>query len=136
MIRFDIPATVGVPLTVHPVSANPIGSTPVVTAQLYGPVPPLTPIVPVYGVPTVPFGRLTEVRVSYPGVTIVRLNVPLTLSCGLELSVTWIVRFVIPAIVGVPLTMHPVSVNPAGRAPVVMLHRYGPVPPVMSIVAL
>jgi len=48
---------------------------------------------------------------------------PLVLSCGFELSVTFTLTLEIPAVVGVPLTVQPagVSVNPAGRVPVVMV---------------
>jgi hypothetical protein len=85
-----------------------------------------------------PFGRLVEVSVSVPAVPelIVRLTGPLALCCGFELSVTPIVRFVVPATVGVPLTVHPVNVKPAGNVPAVIVQLYGDVPPVMSIVPL
>jgi hypothetical protein len=85
-----------------------------------------------------PFGRLVEVSVSVPVVLglIVRLTGPLTLCCGFELSVTLTVRFVVPAAVGVPLTVHPVSVRPAGNVPAVIVQAYGVVPPVTSIVPL
>ena len=88
--------------------------------------------------PTIPFGRLVEVSVSVPVVPelIVRLTGPLALCCGFELSVTLTVRFVVPATVGVPLTVHPVSVNPAGNVPAVIVQAYGVVPPVTSIVPL
>ena len=135
-VRFAVPATVGVPLTVHPLSVKPAGSVPVVTLQLYGDVPPLTPITALYATPTVPFGKLVEVRINDPGVTIVKLSVPLALSFGLELSVTLTVTLETPAVVGVPLTVHPVSVRPAGSVPAVILQAYGAVPPVTSITAL
>ena len=88
--------------------------------------------------PTIPFGRLVEVSVSVPAVLglIVRLTGPLTLCCGFELSVTLTVRFVVTAAVGVPLTVHPVSVKPAGNVPAVIVQVYGDVPPVTSIVPL
>jgi hypothetical protein len=44
--RFDVPATVGVPLTTQPApSVRPAGSAPDVIEQLYGDVPPATPMV-------------------------------------------------------------------------------------------
>jgi len=45
-VTFEVPATVGVPLTVQPagVNANPAGKTPDVMVQVYGVVPPVTPI--------------------------------------------------------------------------------------------
>jgi hypothetical protein len=46
-VTVDAPAVVGVPLTTQLLArANPAGSVPAVKAQLYGAVPPLTPIVP------------------------------------------------------------------------------------------
>ena len=44
-VTVELPAVVGVPLTVHPVSERPAGKVPDVIAQLYGEVPPLTPMV-------------------------------------------------------------------------------------------
>ena len=46
---FDVPAVVGVPVTVQlfGVNANPAGRAPTVTEQVYGVVPPVTPTVPV-----------------------------------------------------------------------------------------
>jgi hypothetical protein len=135
-----VPTAIGVPLItqVPGVRTRPAGSTPEVMLQLYGTAPPLTPIVALYTTPNVPFGRLVDVRINDPGVTIVRLSVPLTLSCGIELSVTLTVRFVTPAAVGVPLIVHvfAVRLRPAGNTPPPMLHRYGPVPPITSITAL
>jgi len=42
---FDVPAIVGVPLTVQPLIVSPAGSAPTTTVQTYGAVPPVTPIV-------------------------------------------------------------------------------------------
>lgn len=47
MERVNDPAVVGVPLRVQPFSVNPAGAEPLASAQVYGAVPPLTPIVPV-----------------------------------------------------------------------------------------
>lgn len=49
MVMFDVPAVVGVPVTVQlfGVNANPAGRAPTVTEQVYGVVPPVTPTVPV-----------------------------------------------------------------------------------------
>ena len=123
-VRFAVPAAVGVPLTVQPFapSVNPAGSVPPVIVQLYGAVPPLAPIVPVYGVPTVPSGRFVVVSINPPEGLIVRLTGPLALCCGFEESVALTVKFAIPAAVGVPLTVQPFapSVNPAGSVPPVI----------------
>jgi len=66
----------------------------------------------------------------------VRLTGPLVLCVGLELSVTSTVRFAVPAVAGVPLTVHPFRLNPAGSVPPVMVQLYGCVPPVIPNVAL
>ena len=128
-----MPAVVGVPLTVQPagVSVSPRGSVPPVRVQVYGPVPPSTRIVAKYGVPTVPFSSVLNLRCR-PAL-MVRDTGPLVLSAGFELSVTLTVRLVVPATVGVPLTVQlfGASVRPAGRVvPPVMVQVYGPVPPV------
>jgi hypothetical protein len=44
-VTVELPAVVGVPLTVHPLMLSPAGSVPDVMLQLYGDVPPLTPMV-------------------------------------------------------------------------------------------
>jgi len=64
-VRFEVSGVVGVPLSVQPFSVNPAGSVPPVIVQVYGAVPPLTPNVPVYGIPAVPFGRVPD-RVNGP----------------------------------------------------------------------
>ena len=51
----DEPDVVGVPLTVQPTSARPAGRVPVIE-QVYGDVPPVAPIMELYGTPTVPLG--------------------------------------------------------------------------------
>ena len=87
-----------------------------------------------YGVATVPLGRVVAVSDTPPlGVT-VRLIGPLTLCFGLELSVRFTIRLEIPGVVGVPLTVQPLNERPTGSAPVVMEHVYGAVPPVAPIV--
>ena len=122
----EVPACVGVPLTVQPrgVSANPAGRTPDVIVQVYGVVPPVMPIGWLYGTPTVPLGRVVNVSLTAPFAVMVTLNGPVTLCCGFDASVAVTVRFEVPAVVGVPLTVQPrgVSVNPAGNDPVVIEH--------------
>ena len=127
---------VGVPTTVHPFSARPAGRTPDVIVHAYGCVPPVIPIGWLYGTPTVPFGRLVNVSVTAPFAVIVRLTGPVTRCCGFDASDTWITMFAVPGVVGVPLTVQPVSVNPAGRVPVRTVQAYGAVPPVTPIVEL
>jgi hypothetical protein len=88
-----------------------------------------------YGVPTIPPGRVGA-SVNGPVPTVmVRLIGPVVLCCGLEASVTFTVMFDVPAVVGVPLTVHPagVSVRPAGKTPDVIVQAYGVVPPLIPI---
>ena len=115
----DVPAMVGVPTTVQPFNARPTGRTPDVIVHAYGCVPPVIPIGWLYGTPTMPLGRLVSVSVTAPFAVIVRLTGPLTLCCGFDASVAWMVMSEVPAVVGVPLTVQPVSVRPAGKVPLV-----------------
>src|SRR5882762_4135102 len=87
-----------------------------------------------YGVATVPPGRVVPVRVTAPPAATVRLIGPLTLCGGLELSVRVTTGFAIPGAVGVPLTVHPVSGRPAGRAPSVIEQVKGASPPVALMI--
>ena len=78
-----------------------------------------------------PDGIVPSVNPPPPPMVIVRLTGPVTLCCGLELSVTFTVRFVVPAIGGVPLMVQLLCVNPVGRVPAVIVQVYGAVPPVI-----
>ena len=115
-VMFAVPATVGVPLTTQPETLSPAGNAPAVIAQEYGDVPPATPIVAVYGTPTVPFGREDKVKLRVDGET-VRVSGPVMVAGGLLESVTVAVRFEVPGTVGVPLMRQPESVKPAGNVP-------------------
>lgn len=80
-----------------------------------------------------PFGSV-PVMVNAAGlITIVSLA--LTFCAGLPASVTFTVIGDEPAVVGVPLTVQPARVRPAGSAQVIE-HAYGVVPPLAVIVAL
>ena len=81
--------------------------------------PPLTPIVPEYGIFAVPGGG--DVSVNDPAGLIVRLTGPVVVSIGLLESVAITMRFEVPAVVGVPLTRHPVIFSPAGSVPEVIV---------------
>lgn len=129
-VSVEVPAVVGMPVTAQfaPID-RPAGSVPDVMVQVYGDVPPLTPTVAEYAVPTVPFGRLPVVMVTevVPDATvIVNALVPVALFA----SFAWAVKVNVPLAVGVPL-MVPLlaSVSPAGNAPEATLNVYGPVPP-------
>jgi hypothetical protein len=110
-----VPGNVGVPLIVQFEIVSPAGSVPAVITHVYGGVPPITPISPVYGTFTVPGGG--EVIVSDPAGLIVILTGPVVEFLGLLESVAVIVMFDVPATVGVPLTRHPAIDSSAGNAP-------------------
>ena len=59
----------------------------------------------------------------------------LAFCAGLPESVTVTVIEELPAAVGVPLTVHPLRINPAGKVPAIE-QVYGAVPPLAVIVAL
>lgn len=116
-LTVELPAIVGVPLTVQPVSASPAGSAPVME-QEYGAAPPVAVMVELYATPTAPLGNVF-VRASARGwMTIV--STALTLCAGFPESVTFTVMVELPAVVGVPLTRHPVRESPAGKVPAVI----------------
>ena len=125
-----VPVPVGVPVMVQfAPRARPAGSVPAVIVQVYGPVPPLTGIVPVYGVFTVAVGGVPSVSVVVPGLMVV-VMVPEPVLTGLLLSVTETVPVVVPGVVGVPVIWQLLpSVSPAGRLPELSVQVYGPVPP-------
>jgi hypothetical protein len=128
----DEPAAVGVPLTVQPVSVKPAGNVPVIE-QEYAGVPSLAVIVELYGTPTVPPGKVLVIVNAAGAMTMV--SFALTFCVGLPESVTFTVTGEEPCVVGVPLTVQPVRLRPAGNAPVIE-HEYGVTPPVAPIIAL
>jgi hypothetical protein len=120
-VTVELPAAVGVPLTVQPLSVSPAGRVPVVMEQLYGEVPPLAPMVALYVMPTVPSGSvLVSVRAA-GSMTIV--SGPVTVCTGLPESVAFTVTVALPAVVGVPLTVQPLSERPAGSVPAVIVQE-------------
>ena len=117
-VRLTVPATVGVPLTRQLAPrVRPVGRAPEVMVHEYGEVPPVTPMVELYGVPTVPAGSAPVLILSPAGLMISETG-PVVVSTGLLLSVAFTVRLTIPAAVGVPDTTHPAPRDkPAGRVP-------------------
>ena len=94
----------------------------------------MMPMVWLYGVATMPLGRVVAVSDTPPlGVT-VRLTGPLMVCGGLALSVRVTTRFAVPGVVGVPLMVQAFSERPSGRAPREIAHVYGAVPPVALMV--
>jgi hypothetical protein len=90
-------------------------------------------IVALYTLPTVPLGNVPTIASVAGAMTIV--SGWLTFCAGLPESVTFTVIGDEPAAVGVPLTVQPVRVRPAGSAPVIE-HEYGGVPSAAVMVAL
>ena len=89
---------------------RPAGRVPADREQVYGPVPPVTPTVPLYGEPAVAAGGELSVSTAVP------------VFAGFEESITATVRFVVPAAVGVPLTRQLAPrVRPAGSIPPVIV---------------
>lgn len=118
-VTVDEPAVVGVPPTVQPVNVRPAGREPELMEQVYGVVPPLASIGALYATPTVPFGSVL-VSVNAAGL-ITMVSGPEVVCDGEPESSTFTVTVELPAVVGVPVTVHPLSDKPAGRVPEVML---------------
>jgi hypothetical protein len=75
------------------------------------------------------------VRVNVAPPPTVTVTGPVPLPCGWLESVAVTVTEDVPVTVGVPEITHPApSVSPAGNAPELIEHEYGPVPPVTGIV--
>jgi hypothetical protein len=118
-VMFEVPGVVGVPPTLHPVSESPAGKVPDVIEQLYGVVPPPASIVALYTTPTVPFGNVF-VSTSAAGL-ITMVSGPDVVCVGDPESVTLTVTVELPAVVGVPLTVQPLMLSPAGSVPAVIV---------------
>jgi hypothetical protein len=86
----------------------------------------------VYGTPTVAIGN-AAVRLRVPDGLMVIVSDCETVFVGLLESVTVTVTVDEPGVVGVPLTVQPVRMSPAGRVPVLIEQLYGVVPPLASI---
>jgi hypothetical protein len=128
----EVPAAVGVPLTVQPVSVKPAGSVPVIEHEYAG-VPSIAVIVELYATPTVPPGSVLVI-VNAAGAMVI-VSFWFTLWFGLPESVTFTFTVEDPCVVGVPLTVQPLRLKPAGNVPVIT-HEYGITPPVAPICAL
>ncbi len=133
-VKLLAPTVVGVPLITPVVGERlrPAGRAPVVTAYLYGAMPPAAVSVSVYATLTIAFGAVpVSVRVG-TGSTVMVMG-PVVVMVGLLESVTFTVTGVDPGVVGVPVMVQPVSVRPAGSVPETRTQVYGPVPPVMPM---
>lgn len=113
-VKLEVPAVVGVPLIVAPVRVNPAGKLPEVMDQLSADVPPVAVRVWLYATP-VDAGGNDEVVTASAG-TMVSANAFWKPCAGALLSATRIVKFDVPAVVGVPVIVPPaVKLSPAGR---------------------
>ena len=116
--KAKVPVFAGVPL-IKPLdedSVSPFGSDPEVSAQRYGPVPPIAASVNVYPTPTTPLGRVV-------GVVMPRLDETLIVNCLVAdaepLSTTCTVKVNGPDAVGAPpmTPFEAFSDRPAGSDP-------------------
>ena len=121
-VTVDVPAVVGVPATVQPVRCRPAGSVPCEMEQLYGDVPPITPISALYGICTVPLGSVDVVSFSGAGAMVIDSG-PEMVIAGLLVSVTFTVTVEVCAVVGIPLTVQPLRTRPPGSVPLVMMQE-------------
>jgi hypothetical protein len=126
-MKFDVPAVVGGPEIVLPVRFNPAGSVPFETDQMYGGVPPVALSPCEYATPTVPADNDDVVMLN--GGVLIRIDSAAVVDAA-ALSVTFTVKFDVPAVVGGPEIVLPERLNPAGSVPLVNDHVYGGVPPV------
>ena len=124
-----MPEAVGVPLIspVREFSVRPVGKLPDARLHVYGVLPPDAARVCEYDAVTVPSERVAvvTVRVLYIVIESALVSVaPLS-------SITWTVKLLVPAVVGVPLItpVEAFKLNPAGRTPIVILQLYGVLPP-------
>ena len=131
--KAKVPVFAGVPL-IKPLdedSVSPFGSDPEVSAQRYGPVPPIAASVNVYATPTTPLGRVV-------GVVMPRLDETLIVNCLVAdaepLSITCTVKGKVPDAEGAPAMMpfDAFSDRPAGSDPCVTDQWYGAAPPAAS----
>jgi hypothetical protein len=135
-VKFVVPAVVGVPeiCPFETLRVSPTGRVPTETDQVNGRVPPAEVNVWLYAAPAVPSVKAVVVTLG-KGLTVM----PRALVFVAPLSsVTWTVKLLVPAVVGVP-EITPVAglrLSPAGRLPTVIAHAYGVLPPAAASVWL
>ena len=79
--------------------------------------PPLADKVAEYGDPTVPAARDVVVTCNWEGLTVIESGL---VAMAPELSLTWTVKLLAPAVVGVPAIVLPLTLSPAGSVPLLM----------------
>ena len=116
MLKFDVPAgPLGVPLIVQVLAfrLSPAGNVPT-TEYVSGVVPPLAEHDDEYDTPTVPLARLLELKDNTGAIVTLKAWVA-TCAVGEELSVTFTVKYEVPAALGVPVMEEPLMLRPAGK---------------------
>jgi hypothetical protein len=118
-VKLKVPTVVGVPVIAPVLGFNvrPVGSAPLVTAQVTGAVPPVEASVAEYGEDTTPFPSEVVEIAKVLATCSVRDFV--SVWNGEDRSFTFTVNVLLPGAVGVP-EITPVlasSVSPAGNAP-------------------
>jgi hypothetical protein len=118
IVKEYVPTAVGMPEIILALRESPGGREPEVTAEVYGLVPPLGVMSWLYNLPMVADGRLGSIIVD--GLTVMVYLCDPVKWLG-SASVAVILKSKIPAAVGEPVMVLPVSVNPVGRKPLVTL---------------
>jgi len=80
-------------------------------------VPPLADKVAEYGDPTVAAASEVVVTCNWEGLTVIESGL---VAMAPELSLTWTVKLLAPAVVGVPAIVLPLTLSPAGSVPLLM----------------
>jgi len=102
---------------------------------VYGPFPPVTVMVAVYFVPTVPLPAEQGPQLRFIGGPVTWM-VQVAISVLPLASVTCVLNVYVPAVVGLPeSTPVLLSVSPGGSVPEANAYLYGPVPPLADIIA-
>ena len=82
--------------------------------------PPLADKVAEYGDPTVPAARDVVVTCNLEGLTVMESGF---VAVAPELSLTWTVKLLDPAVVGVPEIVLPLMLSPSGSVPLLTDHE-------------
>ena len=82
--------------------------------------PPLADKVAEYADPTVPAASEVVVTCNWEGLTVMESGFFAVVP---KLSVTWTVKLLAPAVVGVPEIVLPLMLSPAGRVPLLTDHE-------------
>jgi len=133
-VNGKVPACVGVPVMtpVEAINDNPGGSVPPKKDQRKGIAPPAAASDALYGVPTVPAGRLVVVIVSVEVGSVVEIVTTKVADDVVDESATSTLKELVPATVGVPeiTPVEEFKLRPLGKFPKRTVHVYGGLPPV------